>query len=126
MCIMVRNLVTLSGLAYGTTYRWWVNASDGSSWTRRWYTFTTVSNPTNSPPVFTQISPANGSTNVPNYASTLSVTIKDPEGKAFSYTIQTRPNVGSKSESGVYDGVKSCTLSSLAVWYDVSLVCECV
>jgi hypothetical protein len=30
---------------YGTTYRWWVNATDGSSWTRCWYTFTTTNPP---------------------------------------------------------------------------------
>ena len=113
---------SLSGLAYGTTYRWWVNASDGSSWTRRWYTFTTASNPTNNAVVFSSVSPSNGSTNVPIITSTLSLTIRDPEGKAFSYTIQTRPNVGSRSESNVYNGTKSCYPTSLAYgttyrWY---------
>ncbi len=109
---------TLSGLAYGTTYRWWVNASDGSSWTRRWYTFTTASNPANNPPVFTLMSPANGSKNVPISTSALSLFIKDPEGKAFSYTIQTRPNVGRISVNNVYDSTKYCTLSGLA--YDTT------
>ncbi len=40
----------VTGLAYGTTYRWWVNASDGSSWTRQWYTFRTVSSTPSNPP----------------------------------------------------------------------------
>jgi hypothetical protein len=31
----------LSGLSPSTTYLWWVNASDGNSWTRRTFTFTT-------------------------------------------------------------------------------------
>ena len=34
---------TIAGLAYSTTYRWYVNATDGQSWTRRLYTFTTAS-----------------------------------------------------------------------------------
>ena len=86
---------TLSGLAYGTTYRWWVNASDGSSWTRRWYTFTTVTTtPVNNPLLFTSTTPANGTVNVPISTSSILVSIRDPEGKAFSYSIQTRPNVG--------------------------------
>ncbi len=104
---------SLSGLTYGTTYRWWVNATDGSSWTRRWYTFTTVSNPGNNPPVFTAMSPANGSTNVPISTSSLSVTITDPEGNSFDYTIQTRPNVGSRSSTGSSSGTKVCPLSGL-------------
>jgi hypothetical protein len=105
---------TLSGLSYGTTYRWWVNATDGSSWTRRLYTFTTASNPGNSPPAFSSISPANGSTNVPIGTTELSLYISDPEGKTLSYSIQTRPNVGSISVNNVYGGTKYCTLSGLA------------
>ncbi len=105
---------TVSGLAYGTTYRWWVNATDGSSWTRRTYTFTTASNPSNNPPVFSSMSPADGSTNVPLSTSALSLYISDPEGKSFSYTIQTRPNIGSISVNSVYSGTKYCTVSGLA------------
>jgi hypothetical protein len=104
----------VSGLAYGTTYRWWVNASDGSSWTRRWYTFTTASNPANSPPIFTSMSPSNGSTNVPISTTGLSLSIKDPEGKSFSFTIQTRPNVGRISVNTVYESTKYCTISGLS------------
>jgi len=33
--------LSLSGLDYDTTYKVWVNATDGYSWTREWYTFTT-------------------------------------------------------------------------------------
>jgi ABC-2 type transport system ATP-binding protein len=45
--------LALSGLAYSTTYKVWVNATDptgSNQWIRRWYTFTTVANnPPNSP-----------------------------------------------------------------------------
>ena len=44
----------------------------------------------------------------------LSLSIKDPEGKSLSYTIQTRPNVGRISVNNVYDSTKNCHLSGLA------------
>ncbi|VVB60457.1 putative ABC transporter ATP-binding protein [uncultured archaeon] len=114
---------TISGLTYATTYRWYVNATDGSTWTRQWYTFTTISAPTNNPPVnnppvnnppaFSVITPSNGSKNISINTSSLSLSITDPEGKSFSYTIQTNPNVGSVSVNNVGNGTKSCTISSL-------------
>ncbi len=69
---------------------------------------------TNNPVAFSAISPANGTASVPITTSSLSVTITDPEGGTFSYTIQTRPNVGSKSATGSSSGAKTCTLSGLA------------
>ena len=33
--------VSVSGLAYGTAYTWWVNATDGTDWTNATFTFTT-------------------------------------------------------------------------------------
>ena len=77
--------LALSGLAYSTTYKVWVNATDptGSGlYTRRWYTFTTKPS-RNSPPVFGTPSPVNGSTG--NLLSlTWSIPINDPEGNTFS------------------------------------------
>ena len=36
---------SVSGLTYSTTYTWFVNATDGNSWTNNTYTFTTESEP---------------------------------------------------------------------------------
>jgi predicted glutamine amidotransferase len=33
--------LSVSGLAYGTTYTWWVNVTDGTHWTNATFTFTT-------------------------------------------------------------------------------------
>lgn len=33
--------LSVSGLAYGTTYTWWVNVTDGTNWTNVTFTFTT-------------------------------------------------------------------------------------
>jgi hypothetical protein len=55
--------LSLSGLAYATTYKVWVNATDptgSGTFTRKWYAFTTK---TSQPPVFGTPLPSNGSTN---------------------------------------------------------------
>ena len=105
--------LALSGLAYSTTYKVWVNATDptGSGlYTRRWYTFTTKQ--ANSPPVFGTPSPANGSTG--NLLSlTWSIPINDPEGDIFSWTIQCS-NGQINSGTGASNGTKSLSLSGLA------------
>jgi hypothetical protein len=104
--------LTLSGLAYATTYKVWVNATDSGGsgqYTRRWYVFTTK---TNLPPVFGTPTPANGSTNNP-LSFSWSIPINDPEGNTFSWTIQCN-NGQTSSGSGASNGTKSLSLSGLA------------
>jgi hypothetical protein len=74
---------------------------------------TTQSQQSNNPPVYTSMFPANQSSNIPISTTSLSLTIRDPEGKPFDYTIQTRPNVGSASVNNAGNGTKSCSLSGL-------------
>jgi len=74
---------------------------------------TTQSQQSNNPPVYASISPTNKSSNIPISTTSLSITIRDPEGKPFSYTIQTRPNVGSASVNNAGNGTKSCSISGL-------------
>jgi hypothetical protein len=77
--------LSLSGLAYLTTYKVWVNATDpgGSGlYTRRWYTFTTKTQPwSNRAPTFSNPSPSNGSTGVNRYHAT-NVTVSDLDGNS--------------------------------------------
>ncbi len=105
--------LALSGLAYSTTYKVWVNATDppaGSGlYTRRWYTFMTKAN---LPPVIGTPTPANGSTNQP-LSLTWSIPINDPEGDSFSWTIQCS-NGQSSSATGASNGTKTLALSGLA------------
>jgi len=106
--------LSLSGLAYSTTYKVWVNATDptGSGlYVRRCYTFTTK-RLVNSPPVFGTPSPANGSTG--NLSGlTWSIPINDPEGDLISWTIQCSNGQGTNG-SGESNGTKSLNLSGLA------------
>ena len=115
---------SITGLSYSTTYHWYVNATDSGSgdWTRESYSFTTESAPANNPPTFSGISTTNGSTGVSLVLSSLSITIREPEGHSFNWTIQTSPNVGSSSANGASNGSKSCTISGLGYgtiykWY---------
>ncbi len=52
--------LSMSGLAYSTEYKVWVNSSVDGNWTREWFTFTTLGAPT---PLFTP--PTTGIYNVP-------------------------------------------------------------
>jgi len=104
---------SISGLFYSTTYTWYVNATDGINWTRKTYTFTTQTPPTNNPPAISNPNPTNESTGVPITTSSLSVTIEDTEADPFNWMITTSPDVGSNSGTGAGNGVKSCTLTGL-------------
>ena len=113
---------TISGLKYATTYRWYVNATDGTNWKRRWYTFTTAPAPSNSLFSFSGITPGNGSRNIPISTSTLTVTIQNSKGHPFNYYIKTSPTIGSTLGGNKYNGSKTCTISNLAYsttyyWY---------
>jgi hypothetical protein len=104
--------LAVSGLAYGTTYKIWVNATDplGSGvYTRKWYTFTTE---TNFPPTFGSPTPANGSTGQPTSLS-WSIPINDPDGDTFSWSIQCS-NGQSSNGAGATNGTKSLSISGLA------------
>ena len=104
--------LSLSGLAYSTTYMIWVNATDpgGSGlYTRTWCTFSTKAS---QPPVFGSPNPANGSANNP-LSLTWSIPINDPEGDAFSWTIQCS-NGQVNSGAGASNGTKSLSLSALS------------
>jgi hypothetical protein len=102
----------LSNLAYLTTYKVWVNATDptGSGlYTRKWYNFITKAN---QPPVFGLPNPSNGSTYNP-LSFNWSIPINDPDENIFSWTIHCS-NGQTSSGTNVTNGIKSLALSGLA------------
>jgi PKD domain len=103
----------LLGLAYSTTYKVWVNATDptGSGlYTRRWFQFTTQT--TGAPPVFGVPSPTNGSTGR-LLSFSWSIPINDPEGNSINWWIQCS-NGQRSNGTGASNGTKSLSLSGLA------------
>jgi len=104
---------TISGLNYATTYRWYVNTTDGTTWKRSWYTFTTASAPSNNLFSLSGILPSNGSRSTPISTSALAVTIQNSKGHPFNYYIKTSPLIGSTSGVNRYNGSKACSISNL-------------
>jgi len=97
--------LSLSGLAYSTAYKVWVNATDpagSNQYTRSWFTFMTK---VSTPPVVGAPFPENGSTE--NLLRlTWNISIKDPEGDTFSWTIQCS-NGQADGETSANNGTKS-------------------
>jgi len=70
----------ISGLEYLQTYLWYVNITDGNSWTNASYRFNTSDNPLiDEPPILSNPYPANGSSGV-DIVVTCRITVADPEG----------------------------------------------
>jgi len=105
--------------SYGEMYYWSVNCTDGTYWTNETYSFTTLENKTT---VFTDENPSSGNLNVPLTQSTLSITIEDPDGDTFNWSIETSPDIGSNFANNENNGTKTCSISSLTActtytWY---------
>ena len=106
---------SIFGLAYDTVYTWFVNVTDGTDWTRASYQFTTEEEPVvNNAPVVSTPSPSNESTGVAVSTSQVSVTIEDPDGDSFDWTIETSPDIGSVSGDDESNGTKTCSVSTPA------------
>ena len=102
----------LSDLDYETTYTIWVNATDetgSGTYIREWYQFTTKENIA---PFFSSPVPSNGSLNQP-LNLTWHVTIADPEGDPFNWSIACS-NGQNNSGSSSTNGSKSLVLDSLS------------
>jgi len=99
----------IAGLAYSTLYKVYVNATDGTAWTRAWYKFTTVSAPvTNTPPSITSPYPMNGSVNVSKPPLYFKLTISDIDGDKMNITWKTNVTTGTwhtfNTTTNKYDG----------------------
>jgi hypothetical protein len=109
---------TISGLIYATTYRWYVNATDGINWKRCWYTFTTAQNPVNSLIIFSDTNPSNGTANVLLNISKITITVQNTHSHTLNMDIKTSPDIGSGSLTIKGDGTNSFNISDLA--YDTT------
>jgi len=103
------------GLEYDTTYTWTVYARD--HWpmlsNEKIFTFTTESAPPNQPVEFTNENPAHGTTNLPIDLPEVYITVEDPEGDSFTWEIETSPNIGSSSGSGVNGDRITCATNTV-------------
>ena len=107
---------SISNLSSNTTYYWFVNSTDGITWSRSWYIFTTNINetpPINNPPIITLENPINNTNNIAINLSFLNITIYDSNNDTINWTIETNPNIGNISGNSETNGVKTCNISGL-------------
>jgi len=96
-------------LDFDTSYSWYVVVNDSVIESEsNVFSFTT-----NSPPVFSNIFPVNGSLDISSGIDNLSLDISDPEGDNFDWSISTISNVGSNYVSDDVDGTKFCSVDGL-------------
>ena len=98
-----------------------VNSQSSHAWCYAWYSAHLFGDPaqtfrivnSNRSVVFSGETPIDGATNVSIATLSLNVTIRDPEGDSFNWTIETSPDVGNSSANGAGNGSKSCDISGL-------------
>jgi len=76
----------------------------------------------NDPPMILDPNPPDKQINVPISLSEINVTIIDPEGDSFNWSIETKPDIGDNSSKNDYDGIKNCSVTGLSydttyTWY---------
>ncbi len=103
----------ISGLAYETTYTWFVNVTDGTTWNNNSYQFTTEDAPVNNPPLITNPFPIQNATEIPLNSTVLSIQIQDLESDPITWMITTSPDIGSHQETNATNGTKYCTITGL-------------
>ncbi len=105
--------VPISGLEGTEEYTWHVVVSDGEDQTEETFIFTTE--PV-APIVYDPV-PPEGARNTPIELSELRFSLTDPQGGLMDYTVETSPDIGSGSASGVGDGTYTVDISG--VDYDI-------
>jgi len=101
--------LSIIGLSHNTLYNVWVNSTDGYNNTNASYIFTTKSN---NPVVFSGENPVNNSVNQP-LSLTWNVTIEDPDGHTFNWSIEVEPSGNSTNANTDTNGSKSISISHL-------------
>jgi len=105
---------------FNTKYWWSVNSSDDAGhWTNKTFCFTTGGN---TPPIVSDIYPADNAMMVPISLAELSFNISDVDGQTMDYELSTIPDIGSGSDNDVSNGRYSVSISGLTynttyIWY---------
>ena len=110
--------ISLTGLAYNTTYTVGLNAKDAYGTTEEWFIFKTADNQA---PIQSNEFPSNNEVNVDNMQSSISVYIADPNWDLMNWTIKASTGNNNSSSSDVGDGTISCDLTT-PLSYDANVI----
>jgi len=92
---------------YNNEYNWSVNCTDGVNWVNEIYNFSTV---IGGYPIVSGLSTVDGSTGVLSSLSNLSVTIEDPDGDSFNWSIELS-NGNNSNANDENNGTKTCDVN---------------
>jgi len=110
--------IPISGLESYTNYTWYISVTDGKDTMEKTLTFTTEP----AAPIVSNPSPANDEREVSINITHLQFKLKDYQGDAMDYTVQTSPNIGSDHKTNIHNGTYSVAVSGLTYgveyrWY---------
>jgi hypothetical protein len=83
--------------------------SDDVQTTEQTFTFTTAA----VAPIISNPSPDDGAQDVPMNIPSLQFLLKDYQGDAMDYTVETSPNIGSQQQNDVHDGIYTVPVSGM-------------
>jgi hypothetical protein len=101
--------IPVSGLESQTMYTWMVTVSDGTDSVVETFNFTTEA----VGPIVSDVSPGDGAQEVPVTQDVVRFHLRDPQGDLMTYTVETSPDIGSGSGTGVSDGFYSVPLTGV-------------
>ncbi len=101
--------IPTSGLEGSEDYTWTVEVSDGQKTIEKSFIFTTEE----VAPIVSDPNPSDGERYISIDLPQLSFKLKDPQGDLMDFTVETFPDIGSGSRSGVSDGTYSIDVSGL-------------
>jgi len=101
--------IPISGLEGSEEYTWNVKVTDGQKTVESSFSFETEP----VAPIVCDPNPKNGERYVPVDLYQLSFHLKDPQGDLMDYTVETSPDIGTGSNTGVGDGIYSISIDGL-------------
>lgn len=103
--------IPISGLESLTNYSWYIQVTDGKDTVNTVCSFKTE--PT--APIISNPSPEDGEREIPVDLTQLKFAIRDYQGDAMSYTVETSPDIGSGDGTGVHNGTYTIPVNGLTI-----------
>ncbi|MBN1280754.1 MAG: DUF2341 domain-containing protein, partial [Candidatus Thermoplasmatota archaeon] len=101
--------IPITGLESLTTYTWYIQVTDGKDTVEKTCSF--ITEPV--APIISNPMPTDGERHVPTDLQMLHFTLKDYQGDAMDYTVETSPFIGSGAAAHVHNGTYTVPVTGL-------------